>query len=409
MNVFVVIKFKLLLYFNNNKRPVLVCYYSNNKHNNPYIGACRLEQVVICAQYLEFRAAVDLVGDLLLLGGQLLDELLCQHVTLFQEVVLFGHALVDRFRDALAIAFGLQAVHGDATGDQVIDDRLRPSLRQSLVVFVGAFAVGMRTQLDRHVRVVVEHLDHLVECLFRFGAQGCLIEVVEDVFHYNRFIDGREEEIDDVGLVFLLRVGLQLEALVQVAPGAGHHHVADVALQLHLVEAILLHERLLVQSVATDDPDRRVLDRVFVDIVDVALDLDRDGRQFEGIDMVVAPGVVAVRAEEALLAAALEGDPEVVAHRVDRRAQVADVPVAGAVEFRHEKVESAHAGVAVRREIERHGVAHVGEHLVARSVDLFAQVFHRSEGVAVQPAAEDVLSAKAAHDVGDEIEVSPVR
>ena len=136
MNVFVVIKFKLLLYFNNNKRPVLVCYYSNNKHNNPYIGACRLEQVVICAQYLEFRAAVDLVGDLLLLGGQLLDELLCQHVALFQEVVLFGHALVDRFRDALAIAFGLQAVHGDAAGDQVIDDRLRPSLRQSLVVFV---------------------------------------------------------------------------------------------------------------------------------------------------------------------------------------------------------------------------------------------------------------------------------
>ena len=154
MNVFVVIKFKLLLYFNNNKRPVLVCYYSNNKHNNPYIGACRLEQVVICAQYLEFRAAVDLVGDLLLLGGQLLDELLCQHIALFQEVVLFGHALVDRFRDALAIAFGLQAVHGDTAGDQVIDDRLRPSLRQPLVVFVGAFAVGMRTQLDRHVRSV---------------------------------------------------------------------------------------------------------------------------------------------------------------------------------------------------------------------------------------------------------------
>ncbi|OAV65405.1 hypothetical protein Barb6_02884 [Bacteroidales bacterium Barb6] len=58
--------------------------------------------------------------------------------------------------------------------------------------------------------------------------------------------------------------------------------------------------------------------------------------------------------------------------------------------------------------IEGGGVAHVGEHLVSRTIDLRPQILHRSKAAAGYPHAENVFPAVTADGIGDEVEVFAV-
>ena len=175
----------------------------------------------------------------------------------------------------------------------------------------------MGTQFDRYVRVIVQHLDHLVQSFLGFRTKGRFIEIVENVIDNNRLADRREEEIHDICLVFLLGAGMQFIILVEVTTGAGHHDITDVPFQLDTIGTVFLDRDFHVQSVFSDDAYGSVLDRIFIDIVYDSFDEDGDRRQFKGIDMVIAPCVVAVGAEEAPFLFSGEGDTEIVSHRID--------------------------------------------------------------------------------------------
>ena len=97
--------------------------------------------------------------------------------------------------------------------------------------------------------------------------------------------------------------------------------------------------------------------------------MHRDDRFLELIQVVETAGVVAVRTEESLLAGTGKGDAEIIARGIDRIAHVFHPPMPRAILRGAEKVEPAHARMAAGGEIERHRIAHVGEHLVARRVD----------------------------------------
>ena len=85
--------------------------------------------------------------------------------------------------------------------------------------------------------------------------------------------------------------------------------------------------------------------------------------------MVVASGVAAVRTEITLVTLSLEGHTEVVALGVHREAEVLHFPF-----FGHKEIESSHAGMTVRGEIEVTVGSEGGKHLVTRGVDGFAEV-----------------------------------
>ena len=104
-----------------------------------------LEQVIVGSEDFELGAAVYLVGYLLLLRRELLDERGGERVALVEEVVLARHLLVDDLRDALTVTLGFQAVGGYATLDEVVHDRLGAALGEALVVLVRALAVGVCT------------------------------------------------------------------------------------------------------------------------------------------------------------------------------------------------------------------------------------------------------------------------
>ena len=135
----------------------------------------------------------------------------------------------------------------------------------------------MRTQLDRDIRVVVEHLDQLVQCLLRLRPQGGFVEIIEDILDDHRLADGGEEEINDIGLVLLLGAGVQLVVLVEVASGTCHHHIANVSLQLYPIGAILLDRHLHVQAILAYDTHGGSLYGIFIHIVHQSLDGDGDG------------------------------------------------------------------------------------------------------------------------------------
>ena len=194
---------------------------------------------------------------------------------------------------------------------------MRTALSQTLVILVRTFPVRVGTQFDRYVRVIVQHLDHLVQSFLGFRTKGRFIEIVENVIDNNRLADRREKEIHDIRLVFLLGAGMQLVILVEVTTGAGHHDITDVPFQLDTIGTVFLDRDFHVQSVFSDDAYGSVLDRIFIDIVYDSFDEDGDRRPFKGIYMVIAPCVVAVGAEEASFLFSGEGDTEIVCHRVD--------------------------------------------------------------------------------------------
>ena len=110
------------------------------------------------AQYDELGAAVQLVARLLLLLiGKGLDELLGQHVAFLEEGIFLRELSLDGLGLLLAVAYGREAVFGDAVLYEVVHHALGTPLRQSLVVGLGTAVVGMGRQLDGDVGVLVEH------------------------------------------------------------------------------------------------------------------------------------------------------------------------------------------------------------------------------------------------------------
>ena len=189
----------------------------------------------------------------------------------------------------------------------------------------------MRTQLDRDVRVVVQHLDHLIQRLFRFWSQSGFVKIIEDILDDHRFADGREEEIDDIGLVLLLRAGVQLIILIEVASGTRHHHITNIPLQFYPIGAILLDRYLHVQAIFTNDAHGGLLDRVFVHVVDYALYGNRNRRQLKRIEVVITSSIVAVGAKETFFCLSSEGDAKIIAHGIDGSSHILHFPMAGTV------------------------------------------------------------------------------
>ena len=83
----------------------------------------------------------------------------------------------------------LQAVRRYSYRYEVVDYRLRAAFGEREVVFVGAFAVGVRGHLDGDVGIVAHHLCHLVESGFRLGTQRRLVKIVKYVVDYHRLVD----------------------------------------------------------------------------------------------------------------------------------------------------------------------------------------------------------------------------
>ena len=118
--------------------------------------------------------------------------------------------------------------------------------------------------------------------------------------------------------------------------------------------------------------------------------------------MVIASVVASVRTQKTAFAGS-ERDAEVIGRRIDRPSHVGDAPAARARHLGTEDVEAAVARMAVRGEIHHRVGAHIREHLVAGSVDPFAEVLERACAFA-QVDAPDVFAARAAGHVGCEIE-----
>jgi hypothetical protein len=86
------------------------------------------------------------------------DELFSQLVALFQEVVALGYASLDHFRLALAVALWGEALGCNPVFYQITYDALGTLLRESLVVLVRTFIVGVCRQLDGNVGVLVQQV-----------------------------------------------------------------------------------------------------------------------------------------------------------------------------------------------------------------------------------------------------------
>ncbi len=356
----------------------------------------------IGAEHLELGAAVDLVGGSLVGLRQGVDighrEGVAQRELRVEAVYAFGHHL----GPCLAVAGGLEPERVDAVGDEVVDNALGAAVAQLVVVGIGAHAVGVGAELDGDVGVVFEGLHQLVEGLLGGGTQRGLVEVVEDVFHHLGLVHGGEHKVDAILGILLGRIAGKLLAGVEIAAGAGQHHIAHAALQVEAEGAVGLHGLLLVAAVVAHDANGGIGHGLLVLVEHGARYPHLEVGFLKAVDVVVAAAVLAVAREEAALTLA-KGDAEVVAAGVDGRAHVLDKPAPRGLHGGLEDVEAAEARMAVGGKVEDAVGAHVGEALVAGGVDLVAQVL---EGAALvlDVDAPQVEAALAARHVAGEVE-----
>ena len=312
------------------------------------------------------------------------------------------NALGDHLGPALAVALRFETLASHAVLHEIVDHRLRASLAESVVILVAAHAVGVGREFYGHIGILLEGLHHLVESLFRGGAQRCLVEVVEDILNDLRLHHGRQHEVDIVLGIGLLKVALELLLGIQVACRAGQHHILHAALQVEAEAAVGFGGRLLVAAVVAHDANHGIGHGFLVLVEHIARNPHLEFRFLETVNLVIAARVLAVGAEEARLTLA-EGDAEVVGRRVHGRAHVHDEPLVRGLQGGLEQVQTAKARMAVAREIEHTVGAAVGEALVAGGVDLATEVLQRAHAL-LDVDAPQVQAAVATGHIAREVE-----
>ena len=142
--------------------------------------------------------------------------------------------------------------------------------------------------------VILEHLSHLIESFLRLGAECCLVEVVEDVFHHLWLVHSCKNEINAILGILLQRVALKFLLPIEVALGTCHHHIFHAALQIELERAVVLAHSLLVRAIVPDDANHGVGHRLLITVEHIARDGDFQVGLHEAVDVVVATGIVTV-------------------------------------------------------------------------------------------------------------------
>ena len=193
--------------------------------------------------------------------------------------------------------------------------------------------------------------------------------------------------------------------MVEESLAGGKHHIAH-AWRDHIGErTVAAHGECFVGAVVANKVHFGSGELIAVHLVDPTLDGLYNLWVFEAVDMVPAAAVATIRAEVATIIRTLKGHAEVIALRVKRIAGVFQNIAAGLrVDGCDEDIETAHARMAVAREVEVAVGSEGWEHLVARSVDGVAEVFNASHPTGRQADAPDVETALATRHVGAEVE-----
>ena len=321
---------------------------------------------------------------------------------------MFVQRFVAHHRFALAVAHRRQPLFLDTVADEEVTAALRTFLAQLLVETLVTHKVGVGTQFDGDVRVVVQQLDQFLQLCLAGLCQFPTPELIEDIFHLHRPAHRAEGEIDGVCLAVLQVQCVPLFLGVEVSARGGKHHILDIFLQFYLVCPVAVGIHFAVRAVAAYQTQSRFGQRVACLVIHHALDYELHLRQPEAVDLVIPFLVVAVGGEEPVLAVSGEGDTEVVACAVERCAHVIEQPYRRVffrrVAYGFEDIQSAVTRLPVAGEIERTVLMHVRIHLVGTCVDAFAQRLCIDPFASVLFRHPYVLAALAACGVTHEIE-----
>ena len=125
------------------------------------MGACVLLlpiliQIVSDRHNLELGASVYLMRHLLIFLRECEYKLLGKHIALLKLWMQRRQFLGDGLGYFLAITHCLNAIGGNAVGYKIIDHRLRTTLRKVFIIGITSSEIGMRSQLDSDIGVVIE-------------------------------------------------------------------------------------------------------------------------------------------------------------------------------------------------------------------------------------------------------------
>ena len=170
----------------------------------------------------------------------------------------------------------------------------------------------MRPHLYRDVRIFVEKCDHLVESRLRFGTQRGLVEIIIDILHYLRLVDGRQHEVYAVIGILFGNVRLKFLLDIEITLGAGEHYVFHAPVKVELERAVIARDFLLVGAVIAYYADYGVRYRLVILVYDIARDCYFDFRKQEAVYVVIALGIATVGGEKAGFPLS-ERDSEIIA------------------------------------------------------------------------------------------------
>ena len=370
----------------------------------------RIEELVGGTQDFELGSAVQGMADfLLLLVLESRDVCFRQSVTLVEEVVGGGNSLCHNLRTLLAITLRRKTERINSVLDKVVHHTFCTPLRELLVVLVLASEITMGGQFDGDVGVLVQEDYKAVERDFGTVQEDCRVELVEDVSDEHRILYACQGELEREFLAHATCVDAKFLFMIEIAFASSQEDIVDFRLHFLLETAVTSNAKLQVGSIVANHIDKSFGQLVAVLLVNPTLDGLDDLGMLETHDVVPTPCITSVCAEVPAIVQAFEGHSEVVSAGVHGVLQVLKRPIAKAVLYGFDDVQTAHAHMSVTREIEVSIGTERWEHLVARRVDRPSCILHTTKPVVGQGNLPDVETSLTSWHVACEVEPITIR
>ncbi len=175
----------------------------------------------------------------------------------------------------------LQPVGRYSGFDEIVYHRFSTPLGEVDVVFLGAYAVGMRSHLDGDIGIVAQQRSQSVEGFLGFGAQSGTVEIVENILDNIGLGKRCQHKVHTIFSIDFSCIGRKFLTCIEVAFGSCQHGVAYATLQMECICTVGTCGCALIRAVVAYDAYHGIGYRFLIVVSDPTVDYDVEFRQLE--------------------------------------------------------------------------------------------------------------------------------
>ena len=153
----------------------------------------------------------------------------------------------------LTVSYRREAFFLDTMRDEVVTATLGTFETQLVVELIRSFHIGVRTEFNGDIGVIVQQFHQLLQFRLRGLRQFPSSELIEDILHFHGSADRAERKIERIGLAVLQTEGVPLLFGIKETACCSQHHVFHVLFDLDLIRTVATGIEFTVRTVRTHE------------------------------------------------------------------------------------------------------------------------------------------------------------